>query len=136
MRSLPILAAITALILAIPAIKSIRRRRRGRALSEGDVAAAWREITERLADLGSPPDPGLTPMELASSIDHVMEPLADVYGESLYGSGKLSKARMALAERSFEKTEAAFEARYSPIRRLVSRWNPGSLVSRLRRSRG
>ena len=136
MRSLPILAAITALILAIPAIKSIRRRRRGRALSEGDVAAAWREITERLADLGSPPDPGLTPMELASSIDHVMEPLADVYGESLYGRGKLSKARMALAERSFEKTEAAFEARYSPIRRLVSRWNPGSLVSRLRRSRG
>ena len=74
-------------------------------------------------------------MELASSVDRVMEPLADVYGESLYGGGELSEARLVVAERSLEKTEAAFEARYSPIRRFLSRWNPGSLVSRLRRSR-
>ena len=135
LRSLPILTAAVVLILAMPTIKIIRRRRRRRALTAGDVAAAWREITQRLSDLGAPPDPALTPMELATSVDVAMEPLAEVYGETLYGIGQPSSQRVVVAERSLNETERAFEARYSPLHRFVARWNPASLIAGLRRKK-
>ena len=53
--ALPIAAmiALIALIaLTAPIAKWYRRRRRTRRLANGDIAAAWEDITERLSDLG------------------------------------------------------------------------------------
>ncbi len=69
----------------IPAVKWARRRHRLRALSTGDVSAAWREIVDRLSDLGEEPSPAATPVEVAGATDPAMLPLARAYGESIYG---------------------------------------------------
>lgn len=83
---LVVLAALIPLIAAVPMYKRLRRRRRLQRLSEGDIAAAWDEMVDRLTDLRYPVEASLTPMELARSTDPALVPLAVSYSASLYGA--------------------------------------------------
>jgi len=117
----------------LPGVKWVRRRRRIRRLEQGDISAAWAEIVDRLADLGDGPPPTVTPAEIALATDPVMRPLAEIYGEFVYGKGTpLASQRVAAALRSLEDTEDRLESRYSLRRRVLSRYRLRSVVPRLR----
>jgi transglutaminase-like putative cysteine protease len=120
----------------VPLIKWLRRRRRLHRLSEGDVAAAWREIVDRLTDLGHGPTRATTPLEFARETDPAMEPLADAYGSAVYGGGP-SDSTVAVASRSLTETEQRITTTYSPMRRLLARYSLSTLIpSWLRPRRG
>lgn len=88
------LVAMVPVAAAIPAFKTLRRRRRLAMVRHGDVTAAWDEIVDRLTDLGVEVSPSLTPVELARSTDHVLLPLAHSYSSTIYG-GRTGQAREA-----------------------------------------
>ncbi len=122
----------------VPAVKWARRRHRLRALSGGDVSAAWWEIVDRLSDLGEEPAPGATPKEVAGATDQAMAPLARVYGESIYGPSadrSFDPGRVATATRSLEATEQQLAGRYSWAHRAASRYRLRSLTPRRWRMR-
>ncbi len=121
----------------VPALKWWRRRRRMRKFESGDITAAWDEIISRLTDLGDPPRPGMTPVEVARTTDRVMVPLASVYSEVIYGpSGSLPPEGADTAATAFAATEASFAMRYSPTRRALAWYRIRSLLpSWLRRRR-
>ena len=131
--------ALLGLFGLVPAMKWVRRSRRMRRLATGDISAAWREIVDRLSDLGDGPDPATTPAEVAAGIDPAMRPLADVYSEATYGpAGSVVPTRVALAARSLEATERRLTDRYSLGNRVLSRYRLVSLTPawwRRRRSR-
>jgi transglutaminase-like putative cysteine protease len=117
----------------IPAVKWTRRQRRLRALSGGDVAAAWREIVDRLSDLGNEPSPGATPREVAGVTDAALAPLAGAYGESIYGpsaGGRFDSGRVAAATRSLHATERHLARRYPWLHRVTARYRLRSLDPR------
>jgi transglutaminase-like putative cysteine protease len=121
------------LIGLVPAVKWARRRHRLRALAAGDVSAAWREIVDRLSDLGEEPPPASTPDEVARATDPAMSPLARAYGESIYGRppepvGR--PGRVAVATRALEETEEALAGRHSWARRAAARYRLRSLHPR------
>ncbi len=128
-----------AVVLAglIPAVKALRRRRRIRRIREGDITAAWREITDRLSDLGKPVNPSFTPREVALNTDTAMAPLARVYAESIYGPPRPSSPqRVAEATQAFETADGHFSMRYSPTQRLTAHYRIRSLLPpRLRRKK-
>jgi transglutaminase-like putative cysteine protease len=120
----------------IPLFKARRRKLRLSRLRTGDIGAAWKEITQRLSDLGATPDPSKTAAEIAAETDASMEPLATVYAESVYGpTATLAPERIEVAEQSFADTERALEGRYSPGQRLLARYRLRSLLPRYRRRR-
>jgi transglutaminase-like putative cysteine protease len=122
------LAMLGAFVL-VPAAKWLRRSRRMRRFAGGDVAAGWREIIDRLADLGEPLGPGTTPAELAATVDPALRPLAEVYGEATYGPvGRVASARTALAARSLAAAEDHLGDRYPLRRRIRSRYRLTSLL--------
>jgi transglutaminase-like putative cysteine protease len=86
------LLAMIPLAGAIPLVKRVRRRRRLHRIREGDVTAAWDEIVDRLADLGEPFSPALTPLEAARATDPALLPLAVSYAAAIYG-GRERQAR-------------------------------------------
>ena len=104
------LALVTTLVAFIPSLKAIRRRRRLARLKQGDIGAAWAEITDRLADLGHQLDPSRTPRETAISIDRALLPLAYRLSADVYG------------ERIAEDREAVFREAEARIKRDLSRW--------------
>jgi len=144
MPAIPLWLLIAAGTLALafgllPAIKWARRRRRLRALSLGDVGGAWREIVDRLADLGDEPPPAATPVEVAAATDDAMLPLARVYGESIYGPPRgraFDLGQVVVAARSLEDTEGRLTGRYSRARLLLARYRLRSLDPRRWRGRG
>ncbi len=143
MPAVPVWLAILAgaLVLPfglIPGVKWARRRRRLRALSAGDVGGAWREIVDRLADLGDEPPRAATPVEVAGATDDALLPLARVYGESIYGPPQghaFHLGRVAVAARSLQETEGRLTGRYSRARRLLARYRLRSLDPRRWRGR-
>jgi len=80
------------LLLVIPLLKRLRRRRRLTRVRHGDITAAWDEIVDRLTDLGVPLPESLTPMELARATDRALMPLAMSYSSTVYG-GRTGQAR-------------------------------------------
>lgn len=106
-----------------------------RRLEAGDISAAWREIVDRLSDLGAGPEPWTTPLEFAEATDSVMRPLANAYGEDVYGGGSAAEATIATATRSLEDTEDRIGSRYSPMRRLTARYRLHTLLPRWMRRR-
>ena len=104
------LALVTSLVASIPALKAIRRRKRLARLKQGDIGAAWAEITDRLADLGHQLDPSRTPRETAISIDRALLPLAYRLSADVYG------------ERIAEDREVVFREAEARIKRDLSRW--------------
>ena len=138
MPDIPVWLVLAAAALAlafglVPAAKWARRRHRLRALSTGDVSGAWREIVDRLSDLGDEPPAAATPVEVAAATDAAMLPLARVYGESIYGP-PLGRAfdleHVVAATRSLEDTEGRLAGRYSRARRLASWYRLRSLAPR------
>ncbi len=99
-----VLAAIAALV---PMFKMMRRRRRIIKISDGQVAVAWREIVDRLSDLGAEPDPTYTPMEIARRESPDLVPLARLYSAAAYGG---RTGADCLGE--FNRAEAALRRRY------------------------
>jgi transglutaminase-like putative cysteine protease len=118
----------------VPVLKWGRRRIRLRRLERGDISAAWSEIVDRLSDLGDPPRYDATPMEIAERTDPVMRPLADAYGAEVYGFG--ASDRVTTAQRSLEDTEDRLLSRYSMGRRLLARYNLGTITPKWLRRRG
>jgi transglutaminase-like putative cysteine protease len=110
----------------VPVVKWARRRRRLRLLDNGDISAAWREIVDRLTDLGDGPRFDATPMETAERTDPVMRPLADAYGAQIYGTG--AGDRIATATRSLEDTEDRLLSRYSLGRRVIAWYRVETLI--------
>ncbi len=106
-------------------------------LRDGDISAAWEEITSRLSDLGEPPAPALTPDEYAADVDDAMAPLATVYGRSLYGpGGAVQPHHVETATESLTATTERLTTRYSRTQRTVAMYRPGTLLpQRLRRRR-
>jgi transglutaminase-like putative cysteine protease len=125
-----LIAGLAAVIGSIPVAKFWRRRRRIRQLGEGDVMAAWEEITDRLRDLGLGVDLARTPVETAVSVDRFsMLPLAERLGASIYGD-----LPVADGVEVFRTAELALKRAY-PGRRWMASWlNPGSLVARTYRA--
>jgi hypothetical protein len=110
-----------------------------RRLEKGDVSAAWQEIVDRLDDFGLPPESTETPSEVAAGVAAVMEPLAAVYGERLYGDPDRERSgTVATARSSLEETERALAFRHRRSRRIRARYRvtsilPGWIRRRLRR---
>ncbi|MDP8959241.1 MAG: DUF3488 and transglutaminase-like domain-containing protein [Actinomycetota bacterium] len=118
----PALGAVLVLLLLsalLPAYKWWRRQRRLARLEEGDIAAAWEEIVDRLDDLGSELRTDLTPLEFASSTLPVLRPLAAVYSEAIYGAGRpLEGDKIKLARQTLAAVESRLAERHRPIRRI------------------
>ena len=119
----------------LPGIKWLRRKRRIRRLQTGDITAAWTEIVDHLTDLGDGPARSSTPTEFANRTDHMMRPLADVYGASVYGSGADDAGSIRLATRSLIDTEDRLRRRYSLAQRITARYKIGTLLPRWMRRR-
>jgi transglutaminase-like putative cysteine protease len=133
---LVITLGLLAMVGLIPVIKAVRRRRRLRRLRSGDIAAAWEEIVDRLADLGSPVEPHLTPLENARAISPSMVPLANAFSEAAYsGQAQIGAAHLAQGVSSFAQTEAELATRHTIARRLAAAVHPSSLWSGLRKRR-
>jgi transglutaminase-like putative cysteine protease len=131
-------AALAAAFGLIPALKWVRRRHRLRALSTGDVSAAWREIVDRLSDLGEEPSRAATPVEVAAATDPAMLPLARAYGETVYGrpvGRAFDLGPVVIATRSLEDTEGRLSGRFSRLRRFAAWYRLRSLAPRRWRPR-
>lgn len=126
----------------LPFVKWVRRRIRMRRLLHGDIGAAWQEIVDRLTDLGAGPRPSDTPREFADATEPAMEPLAEVYAETLYApevDWVAHGQRVSVATRSLDETVGRLGTRFSKLERIAAWYRLRSLTpgwwSRLRRRR-
>jgi hypothetical protein len=106
----------------LPAIKLVRRRRRIRRLREGDITAAWAEITDRLRDLGHRIPVSETPLEVAAGLGAAMVPLAAKYTRAVYG-----EMPVAGGDEALRAAEADLRHRYRAGRRALAWLHPRSL---------
>lgn len=120
-----LLVAILLAVGVVPGIKALRRRRRVRQVREGDITAAWDEIVDRLADLGEPVSPSLTPMEVARATDPALLPLATGYSAAIYGGRADAGSELDLLE-----VEAWLHESFDTKRRVVAAIRPTSLLSK------
>ena len=120
---------VLALAGAVPLLKVLRTRHRRRQAADGDISAAWREIVDRLEDLGRGPERHATPIEFAKATETTLVPFARAYSASVYGEREPSDAvaHMRSAERwivdTFEpsrRARATFSLR--SVRNGNGRW--------------
>lgn len=130
------LVAIMLIAGLAPATKWLRARRRRNRLARGDVAAAWDDITDRLADLGDPVDPASTPLEAARSIDPAFVPLARTYSDTLYGERGTSTGVIEAATEAYETAQQHLTTRYSPFERVLAAYRPTRIIIRFQRFLG
>lgn len=124
---------VALLAAAIPIVKWARHRSRMRRLADGDISAAWEEMVVQLTDFGEEPDPAATPAEVAAGVDVAMQPLAAVYGRSVYGvPGGMTDDHAGVARRSMQTTSARLVMRYSAAERLRAHFRLRSLLHRFR----
>ncbi|GMQ98669.1 MAG: hypothetical protein BMS9Abin17_1191 [Acidimicrobiia bacterium] len=119
-----------------PVAKWFRSRRRRKRIADGDVAAAWVDITDRLADLGDPVDPADTPLQAARSVDSAFVPLARTYGDAVYGDHMGSTAVIDRAQAEYERVNQHMTTRYSRFERLRAAYRPTRIINRWKRFRG
>jgi transglutaminase-like putative cysteine protease len=127
---LGIIGLIGAVALLVPITKWFRRQRRIARLNHGDIAAAWEDIADRLADLGDPVNPSDTPLEAAESIDEAFVPLARTYGQSLYGEHESTTTVIAQATDAHTQAVQHVATRYSTTERVFAAFRPTRLVDR------
>lgn len=113
--------------LLTPAMKWIRRRRRLRRLSQGDITAAWEDITDRLADFGEPFDAATTPLEAARSVSDALVPLARSYGAAIYGRETTTTTDIERAATAHAQAVEHITSRYSRSRRVLAALQPTKL---------
>ncbi|GMQ93084.1 MAG: DUF3488 and transglutaminase-like domain-containing protein [Acidimicrobiia bacterium] len=123
-------AAAGVLVALVPITKWFRRRRRLARLKKGDITAAWQDITERLVDLGEPFDSAATPLEAAGSIDEAFVPLAEAYGQSLYGEYESTTAVIDKATDAHTRAAQHMATRYSPIERILAAFRPTRIIEK------
>jgi transglutaminase-like putative cysteine protease len=129
-----IVIALLALVFgATPLFKTVRSRRLARRLAQGDIEAAWADITGRLADLGETIDPARTPLEAASDIDDAFVPLARTYGDTIYGDHEVSTAVIDRATDEQLMAHQHITTRYSRIERVRAAYRPTKLIERYQR---
>ncbi|MDH3307044.1 MAG: transglutaminase-like domain-containing protein, partial [Acidimicrobiia bacterium] len=110
--------------LAIPMMKLVRRRRRLRRLEQGDITAAWAEIVDRLADLGSSIGPDETPLEVADRATVPLKPLALSYSRVIYGpDGPLPEKVRTDGTASFTASEEALKTQHTASQRAAALWS-------------
>lgn len=109
------LAAIVALVAATPGTRWLARRRRLHRLRHGDIAAAWEEITVRLAGLGESITVNETPMELAARFGGELRPLAGMVTAAV-SEGPVR----GNLEEAFTRADVAVAARTSDARRRLA----------------
>jgi transglutaminase-like putative cysteine protease len=123
------LAVLLLLLLSPLLVKEIRRRRRLARFRSGNVFAAWDELLDRLRDLGVEHDSSLTPMEVATSVQKSMLPLASGVTEALFGrTRRLDRQGLSKATRSFFATESYLKTTYPAGDRLRARMRLRSLL--------
>ena len=127
------LGVVLLIALTGPAVKWMRRKRRIRRLAKGDITAAWEDITDRLSDLGETVNPAATPLETAVSLDEAFVPLAQTYGDALYGEKVATAAVIDRATDAHLRAEQHMTTRYSRTQRVVALYRPTRLRSRIRR---
>jgi hypothetical protein len=115
--------------LMVPIAKWWRRRRRLASLKHGDIAAAWEDITDRLADLGDPVRASATPLETAESVDASLLPLAHTYGETLYGEHESTTAVIEQATAAHTQALQHVTASYTTFQRILAAFRPTRLMS-------
>jgi transglutaminase-like putative cysteine protease len=101
---------------ALPAYKTIRRRRRLAAVAAGNIEVAWMEITDRLRDLGSDVSEDLTPIEIATAKHPDLVPLARIYSAVAYGGSPVGDGR-----RAFEVADDRLSRHQKPAERIKER---------------
>jgi len=117
-------AAAMVLLALSPITKWFRRRHRIARLKRGDITAAWEDITDRLADLGEPIDAASTPLEAAESLDEAFIPLAQAYGEAVYGGHDSTTAVIERATDAHTRAVQHMATRYSSIERVLGAFRP------------
>ncbi len=133
-RNVGIAALLLLLIFGVtPLFKIFRARRFSRRLAQGDIEAAWLDITDRLADLGETIDPAHTPVEAASDIDEALVPLALTYGEVIYGDREVSTTVIERATDEQLMAHQHIATRYSRLERLRAAYRPTKLIERYKR---
>jgi hypothetical protein len=134
--AIPALVAAFVLVLVAtvaPLTKWIRRRRRARRLAQGDISAAWEDITDRLTDLGDPFNPSATPVEAASAFDDAFVPLARTYGDARNGEKTATAAVIDRATVAHERAEQHLTTRYSKTQRVRAAYRPTRFINRVKR---
>lgn len=115
----------------VPFLKAWRRRRRLHRLSEGDVAAAWSEIIDRLSDLDFDVSDAYTPLELASTFDRSLLPLATAVTEAAYRPhATRGHVDVEALEQVFKEVEQIIRVRWPSQSRLRARFRLRSLRRR------
>ncbi len=133
-RAVAIAIGVLAVIGTItPFVKWMRRRRRARRLADGDIAAAWEDITERLSDLGELVDPAATPNEAALSLGQAYVPLARSYGDALYGEKVADAIVIDQANAAHHRAERHLKTHYTRGQRLAAVYRPTRLLRTIRR---
>ena len=74
---------------ADPDAEGVPTEETDQAPAQGDITAAWDEIVDRLADLGSPVPSHQTPLEFARATDRSLVPLASSYSATVYGIARV-----------------------------------------------
>lgn len=124
---------LTGFVVVVAVAVSSRRRDTERRRAEaGDVTAAWRATVQRLTDLGQPPRPSLTPIELAEEVDEAMQPLASVYTKTAYSTSSPTSAERRRATESMRLTDARLTDRSSRTRRMLAVVGLGRVLPRRR----
>lgn len=129
-RVLELAAVAAVLATLVPISKWFRRRRRMNRLSRGDIASAWEDIVERLADLGEPVDPSSTALEAAESMDEALVPLARSYGDSLYGEYESTTVVIDRATSAHAMAVRGMATRYSRLERGIAVFRPTRLLAK------
>ncbi|MGX5679872.1 transglutaminase family protein [Schumannella luteola] len=97
-RGIPVGAVVSALVLALlltPAVaRALRRARRLRAVGRGSALDGWDELRDTAFDLGLSSDVGLTPRQLAESVDALLDDAS---------AAALARLRSALESQAFDR---------------------------------
>ncbi len=117
--------ALAALILAYPAARWLARRRRLKKIREGDVLAAWEEITVRLAGLGEEILAHQSPLELADRLGDDFRPLASMVTAAVSEGAIRGDRREA-----FARADGSVSTRGDRAQRIVSWMVPQRLRKR------
>ncbi len=119
-----VLGGLALIVVVIPAIKLVRRRRRMARLERGDISAAWEQIVDHLGDLGNPVPQHLTPMEVAAGVGPPMRPLAEVYTAATFGPGYVRSGDVGRAVESMRSTQLHLKRTHTRWQRFLGWLRP------------
>ncbi|MCY1718060.1 MULTISPECIES: DUF3488 and transglutaminase-like domain-containing protein [unclassified Microbacterium] len=135
----PVLGVLALLLLAgVPAAaRMVLRRRRLAAARAGDPVAAWTAMREDAVDLGIPVSSALSPRAFAARLVEEqgapaedVDLLRDAVERVSYAGDSLDPARGPALVSAVAGVRGALDARATPLRRVLARAYPRSLVVR------